>query len=105
MVILTMLRILSQFDIQNNLRTPRPFVSHDGKLRNYDKEKNTLKFQIYVNYYPFIFRINSPLWSLSTAYNFSFEDLVLYQAIVIFFSSRHFFSWKCFHFSIGRKSL
>ena len=61
MVILTMLRILFQFDIQNNLRTPRPFVSHDGKLRNYDKEKNTLKLQIYVNYYPFIFRINSPL--------------------------------------------
>ena len=61
MVILTMLRILFQFDIQNNLRTPRPFVSHDGKLRNYDKEKNTLKFQIYGNYHPFIFRINSPL--------------------------------------------
>ena len=91
MVILTMLRILSQFDIQNNLRTPRPFVSHDGKLRNYDKEKNTLKLQIYVNYYPFIFRINSPLWSLSTAYNFSFEDLMLYQAIVFFLVPVTFF--------------
>ena len=56
-----MIRILFQFDIQNNLRTPSPFVSHDGKLRNYDKEKSTLKFHIYVNYYPFIFRINSPL--------------------------------------------
>lgn len=91
MVILTMIRILFQFDIQNNLRTPGPFVSHDGKLRNYDKEKSTLKFRIYVNYNPFIFRIDSPLWSLSTAYNFSFEDLVLYQAIVFFLVPVTFF--------------
>lgn len=47
MVILTMIRISFQFDIQNNLGTPSPFISHDGKLRNYDKEKSTLKFHMW----------------------------------------------------------